>query len=83
MSSVNEGFGKGCGCVFGVAAAVVVLAVALTVGGRFVSLCPSCHGSGNCSLCGGTGKGMVFGDCMNCSGKKSCPTCGGSGWMTK
>ncbi len=81
--SAGEGFNSGCGCVFGVVAAVIVLIIALTVMGRFVGPCPSCHGSGNCVLCGGTGKGVLFGDCMNCGGKKSCPNCGGVGWIMK
>ena len=81
--SVWKGFDTGCGCVFGVVAAVVVLVVALTVAGKFVAPCPSCFGSGNCVLCGSTGKGILFGDCMNCNGKKSCPNCGGTGWKWK
>jgi hypothetical protein len=78
--SVEKGFSSGCGAVFGIAVAVILLVIALTVGGKFVSPCPSCHASGNCVLCGGTGKGILFGDCMNCGGKKSCPNCGGTGW---
>jgi hypothetical protein len=81
--SVGEGFRKGCGCVFGGVAAVVVLLVGLSVAGRFVTLCPSCHGTGHCILCGGTGQGMLWGGCLNCGGKKYCPRCGGRGWMTK
>ena len=81
--SVNEGFGKGCGSVFGVVAAGVVLLVVLFVAGKFVGPCPSCHGTGNCALCSGSGNGIFFGKCMNCNGKKSCPKCGGVGFKGK
>ena len=83
MSSSNDGFGQGFGCVFGVVAAAAILLVVLWGAGKVVAPCPSCHGSGNCVLCGGNGKGMLFGDCMNCGGKKSCPNCGGTGFKMK
>jgi hypothetical protein len=74
--SVEKGFGQGCGCVFGAVAAVAVLVLVLWGAGQV--LCPSCHGSGNCSWCGGSGRGKLFGDCMRCGGKKVCPDCRGS-----
>ncbi len=81
--SVQKGFGGGFGAIFGLAAGAIILFLVLTVGGKFVAPCRSCHGSGNCVLCGGSGKGIIFGDCINCGGKKSCPECGGSGWKIK
>jgi hypothetical protein len=83
MSATQEGFGKGCGCVFGVAFAAGILIIGLLMAGKVAAVCPTCKGSGNCGLCGGTGKGMIFGDCMNCGGKKSCPNCGGTGFKMK
>jgi hypothetical protein len=83
MSSVEKGFSGGFGAFLGVVVGAVVLYLAVSIGGRFVAPCPACHGSGNCALCGGDGKGMLFGDCLNCGGKKSCPKCGGVGWRPK
>ncbi|MGA8611152.1 MAG: hypothetical protein WB760_05455 [Xanthobacteraceae bacterium] len=81
--SVQEGFESGCGCVFGVIAAVVILIVSLTFVGSVVTICPACFSSGKCTLCGGSGKGILWGDCMNCGGRKSCPECRGRGWKWK
>jgi hypothetical protein len=81
--SVAKGFDSGFGCVFSVLTAVVVLIIALTMAGKIVTPCPSRFGSGNCSLCGGSGKGISWGDCMNCNGKKKCGNCGGIGWKWK
>ena len=81
--SVEKGFASGFGGVLGVVAGIVVLIIVLRMGNKVVEPCPSCHGTGNCVLCGGSGKGMIFGDCMNCDGKKRCPACGGVGWKKK
>jgi hypothetical protein len=78
-----DNFGKGFGIFLGMAAALAVLFLVLTIAGHAVEPCPSCHGNGRCVLCGGSGKGMLFGDCMNCGGKKSCPNCGGVGFKTR
>src|SRR5438128_692003 len=83
MASADEGFGQGCGCVFGVLFAVALILVMLYAGGKVVSPCSACHASGNCATCGGNGKGVLWGECGNCGGKKSCPSCGGSGWKSK
>jgi hypothetical protein len=83
MSSVGDGVGKGMGCVFGGAIAAVILVVAMMGLGKVAQPCSSCHGSGNCALCGGTGQGILWGDCLNCGGKKSCPNCGGVGFKMK
>jgi hypothetical protein len=76
-------FGKGFGILLGMAAAVICVVLVLNVAGHVVEPCPTCHGTGKCGLCGGTGKGIVFGDCMVCDGKKSCQNCGGVGWKTR
>jgi len=81
--SVGKGFDNGCGCVLGVVVAVVLLIAAVWMAGNVVTVCPTCFGSGHCSLCGGSGKGVLWGDCMNCNGKKKCRDCGGSGWKWK
>jgi len=81
--SVGKGFDSGCGCVLGVVVAVVLLIAAVWMAGNVVTVCPTCFGSGHCSLCGGSGKGVLWGDCMNCNGKKKCRDCGGSGWKWK
>ena len=50
--------------------------------------CTSCAGSGNCTLCDGTGQGMPFfaGDpprkCGNCGGSGQCDSCFGKGAVT-
>jgi len=72
MASTNEGFGQGCGCVFGALFAVILLVGVLFAVNSVVTPCPACHATGNCATCGGTGKGMVWGDCLNCGGKKTC-----------
>jgi len=46
--------------------------------------CESCHGSGACLACGGTGKIWYMNDswCGICQGTGKCPTCEGKGWFT-
>jgi hypothetical protein len=83
MSDVSKGFSTGSGVFLAMVVGLVLLFVGINLAGRVVAPCPSCHGSGSCVLCGGTGKGMLFGDCMNCGGKKSCPNCGGVGYKAK
>ena len=40
--------------------------------------CPACDGSGNCTLCNGSG--TMYGDtCPRCDGDGDCNYCGGSG----
>jgi hypothetical protein len=41
--------------------------------------CPSCGGSGLCSVCGGDGLWGFF-NCPTCSGGKTCKSCGGIGF---
>ena len=79
----ESGFEQGCGCVFGVVFALCLLFGGCHFLGQVYEPCPSCHTSGNCMLCSGSGKGVLFGDCMNCGGKKRCPNCGGSGFKKK
>lgn len=81
--SMSKGFDSGFGGALGVVAAIVLVIVALRVASNFVAPCPSCMSSGNCILCGGTGKGIVWGKCMMCNGLKHCPECGGMGWKWK
>jgi hypothetical protein len=81
MASSEEGFGQGCGCVFGVLFAGVLVVGMLWGANKVVEVCPTCHGSGNCVLCSGTGKGVFWGECGSCGGKKSCPSC--NGWCLK
>jgi len=81
--SVGKGFDSGFGCVLGVVAATVMLIAAVWMAGKYVEPCPSCFGSGKCTLCGGTGKGIVWGDCLKCGGRKKCQECGGVGWKRK
>src|ERR1019366_1907652 len=38
--------------------------------------CDACGGSGQCTMCKGTGNG---GQCTNCGGKGPCPQCEGTG----
>jgi len=83
MSSFDDGLGKGCGCVMGIVVAIVILVILFGAMGSHVQLCSTCFGSGNCPLCGGTGKGILFGDCMKCGGKKVCPECEGGRFKWK
>ena len=49
-------------------------------------LCPSCHGTGRCSFCGGSGKGGamiaegIYGDCSWCRGTGMCQGFLGPHW---
>lgn len=79
MSSI----GKGMGLMFGVVIACIIMGVMLMGVNKVAMPCPSCHGTGNCMWCGGTGEGKLWGECMNCDGRKKCPTCGGSGFKWK
>jgi hypothetical protein len=83
MSVTKEGFGKGFGLMFGVAAAGVVILVLLIGAGKVVQPCPTCHSSGNCVWCAGSGKGAIWGECLICNGKKSCGSCGGTGFKAR
>lgn len=59
MSDAKSGFGQGFGCVFGaVAAGLLVLAV-LFAASRVVAPCSLCRGSGN---------GVLWGKCSACDG---------------
>ena len=83
MASADEGFGQGCGLVFG-----ALVAIALVIGGlvalnKVAEPCQVCNSSGKCRTCGGNGKGILWGDCMTCNGQKSCRACNGSGWKSK
>ncbi len=78
--SVKNGFHTGLGCVFGMVLATVLVFVALHMAGTFITPCRSCLTSGQCILCGGNGKGIMWGDCMKCNGAKKCQECSGSGW---
>ena len=40
--------------------------------------CPRCDGSGDCPVCGGSGK-LNFRDCPQCGGSGECHSCGGTG----
>lgn len=45
-------------------------------------VCDSCHGTGTCSWCGGTGKDIIFNPdatCPLCDGTGDCPMCHGTG----
>jgi len=47
--------------------------------------CETCHGSGECWICEGTGKIWYMPDdgwCAACNGTGICYTCGGTGWHT-
>lgn len=41
--------------------------------------CTSCHGSGNCWSCGGSGRGMMGFNCAMCFGSGKCSYCHGAG----
>lgn len=46
-------------------------------------ICDSCHGTGTCSWCGGTGKNIIFNPdevCPLCDGTGDCPMCDGTGF---
>ena len=45
-------------------------------------ICDSCHGTGTCSWCGGSGKDIIFNPnatCPLCDGTGDCPMCDGTG----
>lgn len=42
--------------------------------------CPHCRGAGKCSLCGGNGKGVFYGECGVCKGTGKCQECQGLGF---
>jgi hypothetical protein len=83
MASAEEGFGHGCGCVFGVVFALILLLGTFLVARQFVGVCGGCLGSGKCSWCDGSGEGVWWGECYRCRGNKKCTSCGGSGWKFK
>jgi len=52
--------------------------------GKGTVVCTTCHGSGVCWICGGTGKISYMNDeyCMACQGTGKCYACEGSGVQT-
>lgn len=52
--------------------------------GDGIATCETCHGSGICWVCDGTGKIWYMNDswCSACQGTGKCYTCGGKGWHT-
>lgn len=49
--------------------------------GNSSQICLSCHGSGSCDFCFGTGQdSMYLTDCTACGGTGICSICGGDGF---
>ena len=42
--------------------------------------CETCQGEGACTICGGSGNGIFYGNCAACEGGGECLACGGVGY---